>query len=149
MATKPSCWIRISSPPGPFFWDTDQLAGRSCHDRRTRRCRQIDAMMVGARLGWFASTRGPNGEEMHAGLTGGTSISLGCGSALAPAALRPGARTAAIPWSLKARSDSALPLNSRAPRRLLVETARPACARRSHARRGMGSCWADDRNSRE
>jgi hypothetical protein len=31
--------------------NTDHLAGRRRHDRPPRRCRQIDAMMVGARLG--------------------------------------------------------------------------------------------------
>jgi hypothetical protein len=37
--------------PWTLLLDADHLAGRRCHDRRARWCPQIDAMMVGARLG--------------------------------------------------------------------------------------------------
>jgi hypothetical protein len=68
MATKPLCCTRISSPPGPFFWIRIALPGAVA---------TIDA------------PGGAGGiEEMHAGLTGGTSIGRGCRSAFAPPALR-------------------------------------------------------------
>ena len=94
MPTKPWCCTRISSPPGPFFWMRITLPGAvATIDPPGGAGRSAPWWRVPS-WGWLASTRGPNGEEMHAGFTGGTSIGLGCGSAFAPPALGIKARTA-------------------------------------------------------
>ena len=82
-------------PARPLLLDTDDLAGAvATMDAPGGAGRSTPGWKVPA-WGWSASTLGPNGEEMQAGLTGGTSIGSDCGSALAAFSVRSAPRQGA------------------------------------------------------